>query len=77
MVSKPLPGVAVIVDVVVHAVAMPQVVRPLPWKGHTKAGVRRKQLRPSPLPLPTLTPLHPCLPAGPMDTWSGEPAEGG
>ena len=35
MVGKPFSGVGIVVDVVVHAVAMPKVICPLPWRDHT------------------------------------------
>lgn len=49
---EPLPCVGVIIDVVVHAVAMPLVISPLPYKGqHTliEKQVEKNRLMAQPL----------------------------
>lgn len=75
LVSEPLPSVGVVVDVVVHAVAVPLVIGPLPWKGRHKSSPGKKGAPPAPPSPPSLTSLGPS-PPGQM-TRSVEPAKGG
>lgn len=43
LMSEPLSSVGVVIDVVVHAVAVPLVICPLPWKDDTKADPGERQ----------------------------------
>lgn len=76
MVSKPLSSVGVVVHVVVHAMAVPQVVGPLPWTEPHKVGLRRGHLPFTAAPAPR-PPPPPATRPNQWTVWSRELAEGG